>query len=293
MLNLVSHTAHVEINLRGAEITSFRSLVTGREYLWQADPVQWAHHAPLLFPIIGRLPSDTYLHEGQAYNLSPHGFANHQKFELLAQDAASCTLQLTSSAASYAVYPFEFVLQIHYELRASILTVGWRVSNPMASRELLFSIGAHPAFGCPLRPEVGERFEDYAIHFDHPVVLHRQLLHHDLRTGLIATIPQEPTMLPLSYSLFTNGALIFNQVDFVCLTLRKADKTGPFVRVQFDEFPYLGLWTKGPGAAFICIEPWQGISSVIDPPQELRNKEGIMVLAPGREYAVSYSVEIG
>ncbi|MEJ7661531.1 MAG: hypothetical protein WKG07_19055 [Hymenobacter sp.] len=31
--------------------------------------------------------------------------------------------------------------------------------------------------------------------------------------------------------------------------------------MQFNGFPYLGLWTKGPGAAFVCIEPWQGVAS--------------------------------
>ncbi|MDJ0363664.1 hypothetical protein QMK33_00750 [Hymenobacter sp. H14-R3] len=184
MPTLTSATARVEIALHGAELTSFIDLASGREYLWQADPAQWARHAPLLFPIVGKLPDDTYLHEGQAYELSQHGFARDQEFMVIEQDAHSLTLQLMASAASKQVYPFEFELRVRYELRGRVLTVGWHVRNPAAaSQDLLFSLGAHPAFNCPLQPAAGEQFRDYAFHFDHPVTLQRQLLASGLRTG--------------------------------------------------------------------------------------------------------------
>ena len=86
---------------------------------------------------------------------------------------------------------------------------------------------------------------------------------------------------------------MFDHFDFTRITLQKADRTGPFVRMQFDGFPYLGLWTKGPGAAFVCIEPWQGVASPVGEPQELSEKEGILTLAPSQMFDVSYSIEIG
>jgi len=45
-------------------------------------------------------------------------------------------------------YPFEFVLEIGYKLSGSEIKVTWRVTNP-AKKDLLFSIGGHPAFMCP------------------------------------------------------------------------------------------------------------------------------------------------
>ena len=294
MPTLTSATARVEIALPGAELTSFTDQATGREYLWQADPAQWGRHAPLLFPIVGKLPDDTYILEGEAYKLPQHGFARDQEFQLILEDAHSLTFQLMASAASKKAYPFEFELRVRYELRGSVLTVGWHVRNPAAApRALLFSIGAHPAFNCPLRPEAGEQLSDYAFHFDHPVTLRRQLLHGGLRNGQTAPVLNQQAALPLSYELFADDALVFSHFDFTRLTLQKADKTGPSVRMQFDGFPYLGLWTKGPGAAFVCIEPWQGVASPVGPPQELRDKEGILTLAPGQEFETSYSVEIG
>jgi len=294
MPTLTSATARVEIALKGAELTSFTSLASGLEYLWQADSAQWGRHAPLLFPIVGKLPNDTYLYEGQAYKLPQHGFARDQEFQLISQDAHSLTLQLMASEASKKAYPFEFELRMRYELRGSVLTVGWHVRNPAAApHELLFSIGAHPAFRCPLRPEASEQFADYAFHFDHPVTLRRQLLRGGLRGGETVPVLAGQDFLPLSYELFADDALVFAHFDFTRITLRKADKTGPFVRMQFDGFPYLGLWTKGPGAQFVCIEPWQGVASPVGEPRELRDKEGILTLAPSQEFETSYSIEIG
>jgi galactose mutarotase-like enzyme len=292
--SLENDQCQARINTQGAELASLLDRATGREYLWQADPAQWARHAPLLFPIVGKLPDNTYLHHGQAYQLPQHGFARDQEFQLIQHDAASLTFQLMASAETKVNYPFEFELRVRYELRGRVLTVGWHVRNPAAaSQDLLFSIGAHPAFQCPLQPEAGEQFGDYAFHFDHAVSLQRQLLRGGLRTSETAPVVTESAILPLSYELFADDALVFDHFDFTRLTLQKADKTGPFVRMQFAGFPYLGLWTKGPGAAFVCIEPWQGVASPVGPPQELRGKEGILTLAPSQEFEVSYSIEIG
>jgi galactose mutarotase-like enzyme len=294
MPTLTSATARVEIATHGAELTSFVDLASGREYLWQADPAQWARHAPLLFPIVGKLPENTYLLHDQPLSLPQHGFARDQEFTVIHEDTTSLTLQLMANAATKPEYPFEFELRVRYELRGSVLTVGWHVRNPAAAgRDLLFSIGAHPAFNCPLRPEAGEQFGDYAFHFDHPVTLRRQLLRGGLRTGQTAPVLDGAATLPLSYELFKDDALVFDHFDFTRLTLQKTDKTGPFVRMQFAGFPYLGLWTKGPGAAFVCIEPWQGVASPVGPPQELSEKEGILTLAPSQMFDVSYSIEIG
>ena len=45
----------VLISSVGAEIQSVRAK-DGKEYIWQGDPAYWNKHAPVLFPICGRLP---------------------------------------------------------------------------------------------------------------------------------------------------------------------------------------------------------------------------------------------
>ena len=290
MPTLTSATARVEIAAHGAELTSFVVLATGLEYMWQADPAVWARHAPVLFPTVGRLPEDTYLHHGQRYHLPQHGFARDRDFALVSQTADTLVFELRDDEQTRAQYPFAFVLRISYILRGTTLTVQWDVHNPDEAQELLFSIGAHPAFRCPLLD--GEQFENYYFAFDHAVTQRRQLLRGGLRTGETSPVLQQQAELPLSYELFADDALVFAEYDFTALALRSR-RSAHYVRVRFDGFPYLGLWTKGPGANFVCIEPWQGIASPVGAPQELRDKEGILTLAAGQGFSTSYHIEVG
>jgi galactose mutarotase-like enzyme len=53
------------ITADGAELCSLQN-AEGRELLWQAGS-QWPRHAPLLFPIVGRLKNDELRHRGTSY----------------------------------------------------------------------------------------------------------------------------------------------------------------------------------------------------------------------------------
>ena len=273
---------------RGAELTSF--IANGLEYLWSGDPAVWGRHAPVLFPLVGRLPGDAYHYQGRDYRLPQHGFARDQEFAVLRQSPTELVFRLQHDEGTRAVFPFAFELTIIYTLRGAQLSVRWDVRNPAPDQPLLFSIGAHPAVRCPLLP--GERFDDYYFAFDHPVTLERHLLAGGLLTGETARVLTQGQELPLSYALFADDALVFKHYDFSRLTLRSR-KSARFVRFRFDGFPYLGLWTKGPGAGFVCVEPWYGIASPAGEPGELSEKEGILTLEPGQSFTATYSMEIG
>ena len=64
----------VEINEFGAELTRFTSKKDGTEYVWKGDPAAWKRHAPILFPIVGRLKDKTYTVDGRPYEITQHGF---------------------------------------------------------------------------------------------------------------------------------------------------------------------------------------------------------------------------
>lgn len=289
MYTLENELCRVTVAAHGAELHSFVRKDLGHlEYIWPAEAAYWNRHAPVLFPIVGRLPQDTYEHQGQSYQLGQHGFARDREFTLLHQTQAELTLELRADEQSRRQYPFGFALRISYRLAGATLTIGWEVENP-GPEELLFSIGAHPAFRCPLLPE--ESFEDYEFVFDHPVTLRRYLLEGGLLNGQTAPVLEQHTTLPLTYALFAEDALVFKHFDFTHLTLRSR-RSGRSVRVRFDGFPYLGLWTKGPGAPFVCIEPWQGIASSTTSSPELADKEGILSLQPGQQFSTSHSITV-
>ena len=65
----------VTLSDQGAEIQSVKDVNSGREYIWQADPKIWGRHAPVLFPVVGRLKDDQYTYDGKTYHMGQHGFA--------------------------------------------------------------------------------------------------------------------------------------------------------------------------------------------------------------------------
>jgi galactose mutarotase-like enzyme len=63
------------------------------------------------------------------------------------------------------------------------------------------------------------------------------------------------------------------------------------LKVRFDDFPNLGIWTKM-DAPFICIEPWFGYSDTTESNGNLFEKEGIIVLKTGDTFQAKFSIEI-
>ena len=75
MVTIANDFLTVNISRHGAELTSIKDNLTGRERLWQADPEVWPRHAPVLFPIVGALADQQYHYAGKTYHMGQHGFA--------------------------------------------------------------------------------------------------------------------------------------------------------------------------------------------------------------------------
>ena len=69
----------VIVDTFGAEMHSIQH--DDIEYLWQADPKFWGRHAPVLFPIVGKLKNGQYHYNEQTYQMGGHGFARDNDFE--------------------------------------------------------------------------------------------------------------------------------------------------------------------------------------------------------------------
>ncbi|MFN9734517.1 MAG: aldose epimerase [Microcystis sp.] len=103
---------------------------------------------PILFPICGNLPDNTYQHQGRNYSLKQHGFARDLPWQVSKQStetAASLTLELNSNEATRQVYPFDFQLIFTYQLQGNSLKIHQKVIN-LSPEKMPFSIGLHPYF---------------------------------------------------------------------------------------------------------------------------------------------------
>lgn len=287
---LENDLAKLKINALGAELTSFLLKEDSTEYLWQADPKFWGRHAPILFPIVGRLKDNTYKFEGKTYSMTQHGFARDLPFELVSNTNDSCVLKLVSNQETLAKYPFEFELLVSYSLEKTSLKVCYEVKN-ILDKTMYFSIGAHPGFNLPLTPGV-ETVDDYIVEFDRPETADLLLIDGGLISPDKKRFLTNEATFTLSSDLFKNDALIFSNLKSDTVSLRSL-KTGKFVKMDMTGFPYLGIWSQSESAPFVCFEPWFGIADEVDSDYDFTAKLGMQRLEANQSFDCTYSITIG
>jgi galactose mutarotase-like enzyme len=266
------------IKPEGAELTSLRD-AAGEELLWQAGP-EWPRHAPVLFPVVGRLAGDTLRHEGQDYRVTQHGFARDSVFEWVERTPTRAVLRLADSAETQAIYPFRFILEMIYAVDGETLSVTTRVTNP-GEAVLPCGVGAHPAFRWPLAAGVAK--EAHLLEFD-TLETGPALVVEGALLGAEKPLPFDGRVLPLSPDLFAQDALVMPGVSSRSVRFVAAGEDGVPARVltvSWEGYKDLGIWSKPSGAPFLCIEPWFSMASPVGWDGDIADKPGILLLPPG------------
>ncbi|EFG83218.1 aldose 1-epimerase family protein [Novacetimonas hansenii] len=275
---------HATVRVHGAELCALHDVIAGCDLLWNGGAA-WKRHSPVLFPIVGRLDNDTALFDGHACRITQHGFARDMDFRWVERTADGCVLELGDTAQSRAIFPSAFRLKIAYRIANGALSVEYHVINPDPARTLSASLGAHPAFVWPLRPDVPK--DAHIIEFDQPEPENVRRVAGGLLSPDLFPTPITGRELALSEDLFAADALILDHPASHGLTYRIPN--GPGLRVTWKGFRQLGLWMK-PGADFLCIEPWYGMSSPQDFHGEFATKPGLFHLPPGQEWHAKWTV---
>ena len=285
-VSISSGELSAEIDPNGAQLSSLKDR-DAHELLWNGDPAVWAGRAPLLFPIVGALAGGSYRLGRDSYPLSRHGFARGKPFSVESNGPSSATFGLRADDATYRIYPFRFELLVQFELHGSTLAVTTRIRNPGAV-DMPASFGYHPGFRWPL--PFGQPRASHDIQFDNdePASV-RRIDAAGLLTPAHHPTPISNRRLPLTDELFQEDVLIFDQVKSRSVTYGSG--TGPRIRIGFPDAPYLGVWTK-PGAQFICIEPWHGITDPEGYSGDFREKPGIFVLKGGEALSTTMNITL-
>lgn len=282
----------MKVDSTGAELKSIKCIddEMDLEYLWQLNPGIWERQAPLLFPVIGRLKDGEYIYNGNTYTIPIHGFARFAEFEVKSASEDEIVFKIQSSNETLKEYPFEFELEIRYKLDGFAIIKSHTVSN-RNNRDMYYEIGGHEGYNIALMS--GEKMEDYYIRFpgmksletytsDEDVMMNREKKKVELENG----------KLHLSPEVFKNDALIIDEFEHRRIILEN-DKNDRTVEVEFDDFKYLGLWTKYMRGNYICIEPWSSLPDCNYLGKELENKKDIRKLAPGKSETLKYKIIIG
>ncbi|EKQ56436.1 MULTISPECIES: aldose 1-epimerase family protein [unclassified Clostridium] len=286
---LENERVRITASTDGGELHSITGKKEETEYLWNGNPEYWKYHSPHLFPIIGQLNNSKYRIEDKEYQLPSHGFARISEFTLLSKDNDHVAFELKYSDKTLEVYPYKFSLQITYTLEDNSIVVGYKVIN-FDDKEIYFSLGAHPAFMCPI--EKGEALEDYYLKFNKvensSIMCFDENVYftHNKKEYLINS-----DIIELKKEVFKNDALVFNDLKSNKITI-KSRNNNKSLSVEFDGFPYLGIWAPAKGAPFVCIEPWFGHADYGDFNGDFKEKEGIISLEIGKEFNCIYKISI-
>jgi galactose mutarotase-like enzyme len=275
-----------EIDPLGAQLSSLRDR-EGRDLLWHGDASVWAGRAPILFPIVGTLAGGIYRLGSKPYPLSRHGFARGKRFDTVATTLSSALFRLRADDSALAVYPFPFELDVSFVLEGPTLSVTASVRNT-GNGELPASLGFHPGFRWPL--PYGQERSSHFIEFeaDEPAPA-RRINSDGLLSPDLQPTPIVNRRLALADELFQQDVLIFDRIR--SRSVRYGASDGPHLEIGFPDARYLGVWTR-PGAQFVCIEPWQGVTDPAGFSGELREKPGIFVVAPGTTHSLSMAITL-
>jgi galactose mutarotase-like enzyme len=209
---------------------------------------------PILFPICGNLPDNTYHYHGQPYTLKQHGFARDLPWEVadqVTEDLVSLTLVLNSNDQTRAIYPFEFQLAFTYALQGNSLDIRQSYTNRSES-PMPFSTGLHPYFWT---------LDKTQLQFDIPASEYQ-----DQRTKTTDAF---------------SGGFDFNvdeiDVAFRELAGRSATVTDPSRQLQITlsydtAYSAVVFWTVK-GKEFYCLEPWSALRNAMNTSDRLIHLE--------------------
>ncbi len=242
---------------RGGTLT--RLVVAGREvlYLDEAtllDPTKNVRGGnPVLFPSPGPLAGDRFAWGGRTGTMKQHGLARQRPWTVVAQDASSVSLSLTSHPSTLAEFPWSFALLFRYVVTEGLIRIEQRFEN-RDDAPMPYAAGFHPYF------RVADKTR--------------------------ASIPTRATRAwdnVAKREVAVAGPLRFGseEVDLHLVDHGEPRATldvGDGTRIEVsgsDAFWRWVIWTL-PGKDFICLEPWTAASNA------LGSGEHVRVIAPGQ-----------
>lgn len=277
----------VTISDKGAEIQSVLGRISDHEYMWQADPQIWPRHAPVLFPIVGRLKNDQYTYQGKTYHMGQHGFARDLTFTVADQENESITFVLRDNDYTHKMYPFKFELRVNYRLLNNMLEENFTVINK-TDGEMIFGIGGHPGFKVPVNDHLKKSDYYFSFHPSTPRI--RIPLQAPYLNWAKRSLAATDSLIELSDQLFKDDALIFELKGKNKISLR-TDSSKYHINVHTRTAPFVGIWSQYPKVGnFVCIEPWWGIADRLDADGKLEDKFGMNHLAKGGQFKAGFAI---
>ncbi len=266
-----------KINSLGAELTSLT--IKDTELIWQSNSDEfWSKHAPLLFPVCGKLKDSRYTYRGKSYDMKGHGFISGCEFSLVSEGDGVITLSAEVNEKTLEVYPFAFLFTVEYKITERGLSQRVKIENK-GDEAMPYMFGWHPGFR--LLCDENTDINDYGFDFEgapdeviwstlqHQSFINPNKKMHKTPGGRYQFSEEE---------IYANDTMIFSNVGTKASIT--SDKTSYRIDFEWSEnTPHICMW-KHPDnrAKFICIEPWSSLPSdgECDEDFEVRNMRRLL-----------------
>ncbi|RHW52413.1 aldose 1-epimerase family protein [Bombilactobacillus bombi] len=292
MIKIKNSHYQVNIDSHGSQMIKIINKDYHFNYLW--DGLEWPKHAPILFPAIGRSNNDSYMLNGKKYSMPQHGFAADQEFSIISHTEDRAILELQSNQETKSQYPFNFRLQVIFNLLSSGLSISFIVKN-LNQDDMPFSLGSHPAFKVPIANQ--GRFDNYYVDFvgnKEPLKVYEIIKKpYPYRTGKLESINTEGLhTIKLNHQIFKSGLRIILNHDINEVIVHSL-KNKHSISLMVSDFDNVCLWTKeDSNLPFLCIEPFNGLPDIYGNTVDWYKKEGNLIIKPQQEEHIQYEIKL-
>ena len=264
----------VKINSTGAELIS--AVCDGFDIIWEGKEF-WLKHAPLLFPVCGRLKDKTYTVGGETYHMDIHGFIKFREFELVENTGTKLVLKNSGDDETRALYPFDYTFVAQYELIDGKVICKTKVTND-SDKTMPFMFGWHHAFAFPSSVKV---LEDFTFDFGKESLIDYP--------GSSISCPEKPTPAPsrialdggkykldTEYLYDTDTVILSDMGNGVTMT----DGGDYTLKLTWSQnLKYLCMWKIPDNAArYLCIEPWSNSARGVENKENFDLRDMIRLL---------------
>ena len=291
MLTIENALLKVEIDEVGAQISHVIDKMENFDYIWNGS--QWPYHAPIKFPIIGKLNNQGQLQD-KIDEINENGFAYDMKWTVVDKGDDRVSLTLTQSESTLEDYPYEFSLMVTYSLTGNQLQVDFYLKNTN-SQAMPYSLGFAPTFNVPFIPD-GTRlnFNNYELNFMPEVqtLSHLELTQEKFLTGKELPINDAiKSRLPLNYQEFKIGPILISNAGLTEVSLNSQNSEHQ-IQLTLEDFPYLAVSTLGEQETqFISIELMNGLPALSNQTHnEENNLKQHQVLPPDQEAKLTTNI---
>jgi galactose mutarotase-like enzyme len=273
---LKNNTLNVKISSLGAELISVMDNQL-HEFIVQPSK-QWIGQAKNLFPNVGILKDGYTTIHGERFELPQHGFAKDCIFTIVGNLENKVRFRLTSDNAIKKLYPYDFVLDIIFELKDNTLVQTYEVTN-LDKSDMFFGLGSHTGFSVGLN-----KLEHYLQFFEDDDLQELDRPNMEFLSGEINTIKLNKNRYDLD-SPFIAAREAGDDAHIICMLKNKSivlhDEEHK-VKIQFEDFKYVTIWRLPGKPRFVCVEPWCALPDSNNTNHIFEEKIGNLSLKSGK-----------